>query len=187
LSAFNLAEFNPYAEVGFEAGKASLAGGVVGYIYPNDTDTGLNSDFNTWEIYATVGFDAPLAPRLSIYYDVDKVKGAYLEGGVSHSLRLGESHTLDLGALAGFSAGQAFDEDSDDFANFEDDGLTHVDFSAGIPLAAGAFSITPVLHVQIGVDEATKFHSPSSDGSDFKLWGGVSIGWSNAVEAAAEE
>ncbi len=187
LSAFNLAEFNPYAEVGFERGRASFAAGIVGYIYPNDTDVGLNSDFNTWEIYGTVGFDAPLAPQLAIYYDIDKVNGAYLEGGVSHSLAVGASHTLDLGALVGFSAGQAFEEDSDDFANFEDNGFTHVDFSAGLPLTAGAFSITPVLHLQIGVDEATKFHSPSSDGSDLKLWGGVSIGWSNAVQELEAE
>lgn len=182
LSAFNLAEFNPYAEVSFGAGKATLAGGIVGYIYPNDTEDGLNSDFNTWEIYGTVGLDAPLAPSLSIYYDIDKVNGAYLEGSVSHSLPVGETLALDLGALVGFSAGQDFDEGSDDFANFEDNGLTHVDLSAGLPLTAGVFSITPVLHLQIGVDEATKFHSPSSDGSDLRLWGGVSIAWSNAVE-----
>ncbi len=112
LSAFNFAEFNPYAEVGFTAGKASLTGGIIGYIYPNDTDNGLNSDFNTWEIYGTVGIDAPLAPELSIYYDIDKVNGAYLEGAVSHSLPLGAAHTLDLGAAVGFSAGQDFDEDA---------------------------------------------------------------------------
>ena len=182
LSAFNLAEFNPYAEVSFGAGKATLTGGVIGYIYPNDTDNGLNSDFNTWEIYGKVGLDTPLAPELSLYYDIDKVNGAYLEGAVSHSLALDENHTLDLGALAGFTAGQNFDPDSDDFTNnFEDNGFTHLDLSAGVPLTAGMFSITPVLHFQIGVDELTKFTSLSNE-SDVKLWGGVSIGWSNAVE-----
>ena len=192
LSAFNFAESNPYAEVGFTAGKASLTGGIVAYIYPNDEDApngGLNSEFNTWEAYGTVGFDVPLAPEFSLYYDFDKIKGAYLEGGVSHSVPLGESHTLDLGGAIGFSLGQ--DVSDDPSANFADDGFTHADFSAGVPLTAGAFSITPLLHLQINGDEFTKFHSPDSDGSDFKLWGGVSIGWSNAVEEeeaeAAEE
>jgi hypothetical protein len=37
------------------------------------------------------------------------------------------------------------------------------------------------------VNEATKLHSPSSDGSDVKLWGGVSIGWSNAAGKAEGE
>ncbi len=191
LSAFNFAEFNPYAEVGLTAGKAAITGGIIGYIYPNDTDNGLNSDFNTWEIYATVGLDAPLAPELSIYYDIDKVNGAYLEGAVSHSVPLGSAHTLDLGAAVGFSAGQDFDEDATgddvDFANFEDNGFTHLDLSAGVPLTAGVFSITPVVHFQVNGDDFTRFHSPSSDGSDFKLWGGVSIGWSNAVEEEEEE
>ena len=118
------------------------------------------------------------------------MKGAYLEGGVSHSLPLGTAHTLDLGATVGFSAGQDDDEDAPgddrDFANFDDNGLTHLDISAGVPLTAGVFSITPVVHFQINGDEFTKFHSPSSDGSDLKLWGGVSIGWSNAVEEEEE-
>jgi hypothetical protein len=192
LSAFNLSEYNPYLEVGFSAGKAALTGGVIGYIYPNDLDdaanpdAALDSESNTWEVYGTVGFDVPLAPEVSLYYDFDKVSGAYLEGGVSHSVPLGESHTLDLGGLVGFSLGQGVSED-DESANFADDGLTHVDFSAGVPLTAGVFSITPVLHLQINGDDFTKFHSPTSDGSDFKLWGGVSIGWSNAVEEEAEE
>jgi hypothetical protein len=187
LSAFNFAEFNPYAEVSFGAGKATLTGGIVGYVYPNDTDAGLNSDFNTWEVYGKVGFDVPLAPEISLYYDIDKVNGAYLEGAVSHSVPLGEKHTVDLAALVGLSAGQDFDPDSDDFTNnFEDNGITHLDFSAGVPLTAGILSITPVLHFQISVDDVPKFTSPT-DESDVKLWGGVSIGWSNAVEEEEAE
>ncbi len=191
LSAFNFAEFNPYAEVSFGTGKATLTGGLVWYIYPNDTDNGLNSDFNTWEVYGTVGFDVPLAPELSLYYDFDKIKGAYVEGAVSHSVPLGESHTLDLGAAAGFSAGQDADVDAAgdpqaEFFNFLENGFTHLDLSAGVPLTAGVFSITPVLHFQISGDDFTKFTSPTDD-SDVKLWGGVSIGWSNAVEEEEAE
>ncbi len=191
LSAFNFAEFNPYAEVSVAVDKATLTGGVVGYIYPNDlTDApieGLDSESNTWELYGKVGFDVLLAPELSIYYDIDKINGAYFEGAISHSVPLGAAHSLDLGAAIGLNAGQGIG--SDPSFNFEDDGLTHLDFSAALPLTAGAFSFTPVLHFQINGDEITKFQSPGSDGSDVKLWGGVSIGWSNAVEeeAGAEE
>jgi Bacterial protein of unknown function (Gcw_chp) len=188
LSAFNLAEYNPYAEVSFGTGKATLTGGLVAYIYPNDlTETsngGLNSDLNTWEAYGTVGFDVPLAPEFSVYYDFDKVKGFYFEGAASHSLQLGESHTLDLGALVGFNAGQSVDPGDESF-NFADDGFTHLDLSAGVPLSAGVFSITPVVHFQISGDDFTKFTSPT-DESDVKLWGGISISWSNAVEEEAE-
>lgn len=186
-SAFNLAEFNPYAEVSFPVGKATITGGATGYIYPNDF--GLTSDANTVEIYGKLGVDAPLSPELSIYYDVDKIKGAYIEGGVSHSVAASEKVSIDLGALAGFSAGQGIPDDplSDESFNFADNGLTHFDLSAGVPFTAGVFSITPVLHFIINVDDATKITKfdattgfPNS--KDVKLWGGVSLSWSNEVE-----
>lgn len=195
-SAFNLAEFDPYAEVSFPVGKASLTAGITGYIYPNDA--GLTSDFNTVEVYGKVGLDAPLSPELALYYDVDKIKGAYLEGSVSHSLPASENVSVDLSALAGFSAGQDADLDDlgipqADFFNFLDNGFTHIDLSAGVPLTAGSVSITPVLHVVINIDEVTKITEfdettgfPNS--KDVKLWGGVSLSWSKALgEAPAEE
>jgi hypothetical protein len=172
---------------------ATLTGGIIGYIYPNDEDAPndaglLISEDNTVEIYGKVGFDAPLSPELSIYYDVDKIKGAYIEGAVSYSLTASERVSIDLGALAGFSAGQGVPDDllSDESARFADDGFTHLDLSAGVPFFTGAISITPVLHFQISGDEFTKFTSPTDD-SDVKLWGGVSLSWSNAVDEEDEE
>ncbi len=185
-SAFNFAEFDPYAEVSFAVGKATLTGGATAYIYPNDF--GLTSDFNTVEIYGKLGVDAPLSPSLSVYYDVDKIKGAYIEAGVSHSLPASEKVSVDLGATAGFSAGQECDGDfalgtcTNSF-NFADNGFTHLDLSAGVPFTAGVFSITPVLHFVINGDDATKITKFDDTGlpnsKDVKLWGGVSFSWSN--------
>ena len=77
LSAFNYAEFDPYAEVSFTTRKTTITGGITAYIYPNDVDEapngGLGSGSNTWEAYGKVGFDVPLAPEFSIYYDFEKV------------------------------------------------------------------------------------------------------------------
>jgi hypothetical protein len=192
--SFNLTEFDPYAEVSFPAGKATLTGGVTGYIYPNDltdeSNGGLDSEANTWEVYGKVGFDVPLAPEISVYYDIDKIKGAYIQGALGHAVPLNENLSLELGGLVGFSAGQGVpdDPDTDESFNFADDGLTHVDFSAGLPLTAGVLSITPVLHLQLSSDEATKFNSLSNPDEDLKLWGGVSIGWSRTLgEEPAEE
>jgi Bacterial protein of unknown function (Gcw_chp) len=194
-SAFNLAEFDPYAEVSFPVGNATLTGGVTGYIYPND-DPGLTSDFNTWEIYGKAGLDVPLSPELSIYYDIDKIKGAYIEGNISHSLAASEKVSIDLGAAAGFSAGQDADLDDlgtpqADFFNFAENGFTHLDLSAGVPFTVGVFSITPVVHFIINGDELTKITSfdettgfPNSN--DAKIWGGVSLSWSNETEEEPE-
>jgi hypothetical protein len=187
-SSFNFAEFDPYAEVSFPVGKATLTGGATAYIYPNDAnapnDFGLlTSDANTVEIYGKLGLDVPLSPELSIYYDVDKIKGAYFEAGVSHSLAASEKVSIDLGAIAGFSAGQGVPDDplSDESSNFEGDGFTHLDLSAGVPFTAGAVSITPALHFVINGDERTKITSPSDLDKDTKLWGGVTLSWSKAL------
>jgi hypothetical protein len=184
-TSFNLSEFDPYAEVSFPMGKATLTGGVIGYIYPNDETAPnfvglLTSDANTVEIYGKLGYDAPLSPELSIYYDVDKIKGAYIEGTVSYSLAASENVSVDLAALAGFSAGQGVSDDPDESFHFADDGFTHLDLSAGIPFTTGAVSITPVIHLVVNGDDFTKFTSPT-DESDVKLWGGVSLSWSKAL------
>ncbi|MBA3259482.1 MAG: hypothetical protein H0T68_08460 [Gemmatimonadales bacterium] len=196
LSGLDLSEFNPYAEVSFPAGKATLTGGVIGYVYPNDltdeANAGLDSDYNTVELYGTVGFDVPLSPSLSVYYDLDKIDGAYIEGNVSHSLAAGENLSIDLGALAGFSAGQDCEgnilaETCTNRFNFEDNGLTHVDLSAGISFAAGALAFTPQLRLVLNADDATKVTSPSELDSDAKLWGGVMISWSQEFGGVVEE
>jgi hypothetical protein len=190
VSSFNFAEFDPYAEIGYPIGKATLTGGVTGYFYPNEA--GLTSDFNTWEVYGKLSFDeVVLSPKISVWYDIDKIDGLYAEAALSHSLALGESHSLDLGATAGFNSGQDADLDSSgipqaDFYNFQDNGFTHLDLSAGFPLTAGAFSITPVFHFLINGDEFVKVTSPTNT-SDTKIWGGVTISWSKSYGAAAEE
>ncbi len=74
LSAFNFAEFDPWAEVSYPVGKATLTGGVTAYIYPNDA--GLTSDLNTVEVYGKIAADVPLSPKLALWYDVDKSKGS---------------------------------------------------------------------------------------------------------------
>jgi uncharacterized protein (TIGR02001 family) len=189
LSAFNFAEFDPWAEVSFPVGeKTTLTAGATAYIYPNDA--GLTSDFNTVEIYAKAAFAVPLNPKLAVWYDVDKVKGAYFEGSISHAVPLGEKNSLSLGALAGFNAGQSVPDSptSDDLANFADNGFTHLDLSAGVPLSVGVFSITPAVHFVVNGDDFTKITSPSNTDEGVKLWGGATISWSKAFgEEAAEE
>ncbi|MEO8634641.1 MAG: hypothetical protein ABI587_05110 [Gemmatimonadales bacterium] len=185
-SAFNVAEFDWWGEIGVPLGKASLTAGATGYIYPNPkTTSGFNSDINTIEVYGKVGLDVPLSPKVSAYYDVDKVKGLYVEGSVSHGIPLGAA-TLNIGALAGWTGGQEVDASSSDLANFATDGLTHIDLSASIGFSAGPVSITPSIHGVFGQDDFTKFTKANSK-SDFKLWGGVTISWSKAFGGEAEE
>jgi hypothetical protein len=181
VSGMNLSEFDPWAEVSVPLGQATLTGGVVGYVFPNDF--GATDDFNTWEIYGKVGLGVPLSPKLALYYDFDKVNGAYIEGTVGHAVSLG-SLSLNLGALAGLSAGQAESDSPDELNNFFENGFTHLDLSAGVPFSAGIFSISPVVHFLVNGDEVTRFTSPG-DESDVKVWGGLTISWSRALGASA--
>lgn len=182
VSSFNLSEFDPWAEVSVPIGQATMTGGVVGYLFPNDF--GATDDFNTWEVYGKVGLAVPLNPKLAVYYDFDKVNGAYIEGSVGHSLPLGSSLSLNLGALGGLSAGQAEADAPDELNNFSENGFTHLDLSAGVPFPVGIFSITPVIHFLVNGDEFTKLTAPE-DESDVKLWGGLTISWSRALGTPA--
>jgi Bacterial protein of unknown function (Gcw_chp) len=193
-SSLNFAELEPYAEVSFPVGKTTLTGGVMGYLFPNSATAPnafglMTSDANTVEIYGKVGFDAPLSPELSVYYDVDKVKGAYIEGTISYSAAASENVSVDLGALAGFNAGRGTPDDplSDERSNYNDDGFTHLDLSAGVPFTVGMISVTPALHLVVNGDERTKVTSPTELDKDVKLWGGVSLSWSKAMGAGPED
>ena len=180
-SAFNVAEFDWWGEFGIPVGKAQLTLGGTGYIFPNDA--GFTSDANTIEIYGKVALDVPLNPKVSAYYDVDLIKGLYVEGGVSHGFPIGPKE-LTLGALAGWTGGQ--EVDSDKSANFFEKGITHIDLSASMGFSAGSLSITPSIHGIFGQDEFTKFTKSNSQ-SDFKVWGGVTISWSKGFGGKAEE
>ena len=181
-SGFNLSEFDPWAEVSVPVGKATVTGGVIGYVFPNEF--GATDDFNTWEVYGKVGLGVPLSPKLAVYYDFDKVNGAYLEGTVAHAVPLG-SVSLNLGALAGLSVGQAEGDDPGELNNFFENGFTHLDLSAGVPFSVGILTLTPVLHFLVNGDEVTKFTAPG-DESDVKLWGGLTISWSRLLGGPTE-
>jgi hypothetical protein len=184
-SAFNLAEFDWWGEFGIPAGKATITAGATGYIFPNDV--GFTKDANTIEVYGKVGLGVPLNPKVSAYYDVDKVKGLYVEGSVSHGFPVGPK-TLTLGALAGWTGGQeANSSKPKELFNFADNGLTHVDLSASMSFSAGSLSITPSVHGVITSDDNTKITKPNALDTGFKVWGGVTISWSKAFGGKAEE
>ena len=194
-SSFDLTEFDWWAVINLQAGIANLAGGATGYLYPNSLPAGATfgreKDWNTTEVYGKVALSVPLSPKVAIWYDIDKIKGAYLEGSVSHGFPLGPI-TMNLGALAGLSEGQESGTSGSQF-NFTDKGLTHVDLSAATSVGAGAFTIAPSFHVVFGHANNTKWTQldPSSasgfNKKSTKVWGGVTISWSRALGGSSEQ
>jgi hypothetical protein len=197
-SSFDVAEFDWWGEFNYPYQKANFTLGATGYVFPNDN--GFTKDFNTVEIYGKVALSGvPLSPKLAAWYDVDKVKGLYVEGSVSHTIQpKDQPFSVVLGALAGFNSGQDANLDANgipqaDFFNFADDGFTHLDLSAAVPFSAGPLSISPAVHVVVTGDDATKFTKidPATgelNSKDVKVWFGGTISWSKALgEAPAEE
>jgi hypothetical protein len=193
-SSFDVAEFDWWGEFNYPYQKANFTLGATGYYFPNDA--GFTKAANTYEIYGKVALSVPLSPKVAMWYDVDKIKGAYFEGSISHSIQPeGQKFSVVLGALAGLNAGQGIPDDpnSDQSFNFVDNGFTHLDLSAAVPFTAGPLSISPALHFVVTGDDQTKFtkcnHTTGECNSkDVKFWGGATISWSRALgEAPAEE
>jgi len=61
----------------------------------------------TYEVFASLGFDTALAPSLSAYYDFT-LEALTLEGGIGHSVAVGDKTSLDLGGTVGLVDGDGF-------------------------------------------------------------------------------
>jgi hypothetical protein len=188
-ASFDATEIDIWAEYGYPLGnKATGTLGGLLYLYPNKA--GFTNEVNrTFEVYGKLQLTGlPLVPKLAAWYDVDKVKGLYLEGSIAQSVRGIPGFPLTLGALAAFSAGQDINEnDPTEIANFANDGLTHVDLSATGALSAGPVTISPTVHVLLLNDEFTQITKPGTT-KDAKAWAGVSLTWSKTLtEAPATE
>jgi uncharacterized protein (TIGR02001 family) len=75
--------------------------GLIEYLFPNGVGAG------TREVYFSLGFEVPLAPTVSIYYDFDEVDDYYASFGVEYGNELSGGWSYALGALAGY-AGDKF-------------------------------------------------------------------------------
>jgi hypothetical protein len=187
----DLTEFDPWVDYTRTLNKLTLTLGGTGYVYPNHPPAGdsfaRGSASNTIELYGKFGLDALLSPRLSAYYDIKKVKGLYVEGSVSHSLALSKSFALTLRALAGWNHGQGINtKDPAERANFEDDGITHLDFSASTSFDVGPISIAPVFHFMVLHDTITKF-TQRNDTHDTSIWFGAALSWAAGGGGGSEK
>jgi hypothetical protein len=97
--------------------------GFLFYVYPDQ------SQFNTSEFFLTGQVNVLLSPRLTVYQDIDKYKGAYWEASIGHGFKAGEAVQVDLtgglglgsgGFIRGYFAGQTSIPDNDLNATMND-------------------------------------------------------------------
>ncbi len=110
-SVFAGDEFDLYAGYSVPLDSSiSLDLGATYYHYPQGGDFLETKDggAGTYEVSASVGLgDAPLAPSISAYYDLT-LEAFTVEGGVSHSVEVGEKQSFDLGLTVGLVDGDGF-------------------------------------------------------------------------------
>lgn len=179
-----IAEIDLWAEYGQSIGTASWKAGWIIYTF-NKNNAAFDNSFDTHEVYGQVSLGSlPITPTLYVAYDLNKVKGLYLQPGVSYGVKASPALTITFTALAGISAGQEVNTSKPtEGANFAKSGLAHVDFGASTSLSAGPISIAPQFHVQWCNDDFTKIATPTTQHST-KIWGGITLSWSRALGAA---
>jgi uncharacterized protein (TIGR02001 family) len=184
-----IAEIDYWIEYGRAFGNLNAKAGYVAYTFNKDNGF-IDNTFNTGELYANFSIGGmPVTPALGVWYDIDNVKGLYLQPQLSYGVKAG-TQTVTLTALAGISAGQEANASKPlEGFNFAKSGLTHIDFGASTSFSAGAVSIAPSFHVQISHDDFTKFNGadPANQNKGAKFWGGVTLSWSHALGATKSE
>jgi hypothetical protein len=172
-----LGQNDVWLEGGLDLRPAFVRGGFVRYFFV-DGAVGQTADaVTTTELY----FDAwtnlgALVPRASLWLDVDRVRGAYLETALDLRVPVLPSRlptvSLYLTGLAGWSLGQELDSgDPTRPAYFSDGGLTHVDL--GLELRWGELDryASLEIHFLLARDEGAR---PDNGGSGrSSMWVGL--------------
>lgn len=86
----------------------------------------------------------------------------------------------------GFTTGET-KTTSNQIPLYASEGITHFDFSAGLPLTVGAVSITPNAHFQVNVDDETKFTSGTQANGKTVFTIGTTLSWSRGFGEVEEE
>ena len=116
-------------------GFLSASLGIVSYVFPGIGAT-------THEVYGSVSADIITSPALTIYSDVDEVKGSYFLFGLSHTFEITTEFFkgIDIGSSLGYGSGtynrSAF--------GINKAALINLDFNLGFNFEVGKIGITPM-------------------------------------------
>lgn len=119
-------------------GMVSIDVGAISYLFPYNNEQGEDGADETAEVFASIGLDVPLAPTLAVYYDVDEVKGAYINAGIGYSYAATEAVSVDAGLSIGWGSSK-YNE-----AYFAEDGAK---FNDALLSIGAAYALTEELSV----------------------------------------
>lgn len=134
----------------------SLELGLIYYDFPHAT--GLTS---TREIYASVTWDKVfLTPTLSVYYDIGRGNGFYVNASVSHSVKLTETLNLDIAAGIGAASQEMFEEY---YGPENQTDFTDANIAFSVPFKFKKITITPSIQYTTLLGEADLAGSSSDN------------------------
>ncbi len=120
----------PYADF------LSITAGFTAYNFPY----GAVGQRTSVEVFAGISSSVPSAPYLKYFYDTMLGNGGYLEGGISHSVPVGD-FKLTGSAVCGYNFGQ-----------WMDPSLTVAGFTLSAAYSIAGFTFTPSAFYQIALD-----------------------------------
>lgn len=143
----------------------SYAAGYTIYTFPTPEDGSLELS-PTQEIFASIGLeDVPLAPSVMVVYDFDAIDGVYAQAGVTHELSAG-GQAFSLGASLGLDSNYLFSDHT---------GFSHIAFTVGTGFSAGLFTVSPLIGLQVSLDEAYEQQAMGYNYGKTVFYGGIGI------------
>jgi len=183
-----LAEANYWGQATWSVGLVQAALGAIRYTFRgNAPAAGRTRADNTTELYVDVRATSKyIVPGVALWLDVDRVRGAYIEGSATVPLLANPLAApfiaLITRAAVGYTLGQeANTRDPAQGAYFTRAGVTHVDLSVSTDVTLRPLRVPTVLrlegHAQFSTDDATRptSASPSDARRSAKLWAALAL------------
>ncbi|MBU4319855.1 MAG: hypothetical protein KJ739_02035 [Nitrospinae bacterium] len=141
----------------YSIGRLGLTGGYIYY--------GTKYAPETEELFLSAGYDVITKPTLTIYRDITSFPGTYINLSLSYSEKIYKDVTLDLGASAGYFAGDddAFRTEGGTGKKYRafHDGMVKAGFT--IPVAKN-LSLQPVAQYWVPLSDNAKKHGYNPNG-----------------------
>lgn len=163
-------------------GPASLGVGFVQYLFPNQTLTVSDESSTTgeaypgtYEVFVTAGVPGiPLVPTLTVYRDLDSIKGFYGVLGVSQSFSLGEKASL----VASASIGAGNNKYNNGYFGDDEAAFNDANFGLALPIALTDYlTIKPAASYTCLPDSSIRDAADALYGHKDRLVGSVTVSY----------
>ncbi|MBL7215228.1 MAG: hypothetical protein ISS71_06075 [Phycisphaerae bacterium] len=153
--------------------SVDLSVGVIHYYFPSGEDT--------TEVYWGFAFDLPLSPSVTVYHDVDDVKGTYVSVGVGHSIeKIAELCPetpigMEISASLGWGSESYNKTYWNNVVQVDESALNDLAVSVAFPVVLGNWTVTPSFnYVTLMDSEVRKSDAYNGTSSDY-FFTGISL------------